>query len=63
MSEAQNSGITINMIELHNFWRKRMRSSGIKPNMSMIEYYTDAKIAAPSLLDFQNYYQVRNHKL
>ena len=49
-SEAQNAGITINVIELHNCWRKRFRSSGIKPNTPMMENYTDEKFSAPLLI-------------
>ena len=50
--EAQNADIGINVIESHNQWRKKMRSNGIKPNTSMMEHYTDAKVAAPSLIKF-----------
>ena len=51
-SEAQNANVGINVIESHNQWRNKMRSNGIKPNTSMMEHYTDAKVAAPLLIKF-----------
>ena len=51
-SEAQNDIIAIDVIDSHNCMRKRMRSSRIRPNTSMMEFYTDAKVATLSLIKF-----------
>ena len=51
-SEAQNAGISEEVINAHNRWRKVMRAKGLKPGMSMMENYTDAQISAPTLIRF-----------
>ena len=49
-SEAQNAGISEEVINAHNRWQKVMRTKGLKPGMSMMENYTDAQISAPTLI-------------
>ena len=51
-SEVQNAGISEEVINAHNRWRKVMRAKGLKPGMSMMENYTDAQISAPTLICF-----------
>jgi hypothetical protein len=51
-AEAQNSGIPDEIIEANNRWRKRFRSKGMNPRMSMLERYTDAKANVPHLVQF-----------
>ena len=51
-SEAQNAGISEEVINAHNRWGKVMRAKGLKPGMSMMENYTDAQISAPTLIRF-----------
>ena len=51
-SEAQNVNMSDTVINANNRWRKQMRSKGMKPGMSMMEHYTDANVAAPTLLQF-----------
>ena len=51
-SEAQNVKMDETVINANNRWRKRMRAKGMKPGMSMMEHYTDADVAAPTLISF-----------
>ena len=51
-SEAQNTGMPQQVIEANNRWRKRSRAKGMKPSMSMMEHYSDAKVCVPSLIKF-----------
>jgi hypothetical protein len=51
-SEAQNSGIPDDVIEANNRWRKKFRSKGLNPRMSMLERYTDAEANIPKLIRF-----------
>lgn len=51
-SEAQNVGMSQTIIESNNRWRKTHRAKGMTPGWSMMEHYTDAKVAAPSLIRF-----------
>ena len=48
-AEAQNQEIPREVIEANNRWRKRMRSKGLTPGMSMMERYTDAKASVKAL--------------
>ena len=48
-AEAQNQEIPKEVIEANNRWRKRMRSKGLTPGMSMMERYTDAKASVKAL--------------
>ena len=50
--EARNVGISGNVINMNNKWRSILQVNGMNPGMSMIERYTDAKIAAPTLIRF-----------
>ena len=51
-SVAQNAGMHQSVIEANNRWRKRSRARGMKPSMSMMEHYSDAKVCVPSLIKF-----------
>ena len=51
-SEAQNVEIPKEVIEANNRWRKQARSKGMKPSMSMMEHYSDARVAVPALTKF-----------
>ena len=51
-SEAQNAGMSEEVIRAHNRWRKFARSHGLCPGMSMIEHYLDAKVLTPTLLKY-----------
>jgi len=51
-AEAQNSKIPEPVIEANNRWRKRFRSKGLTPGMSMMERYSDAKASVPALITF-----------
>ena len=51
-SEAQNAGMSEELIRAHNRWRKFARSHGLRPGMSMIEHYLDAKVLTPTLLKY-----------
>ena len=51
-SEAQNAAIPKEVIESNNRWRKFSRAKGMTPGMSMMERYSDAKVAVPSLIRF-----------
>ena len=53
-AEAQNSGIPESVIVANNRWRKRFRSKGLTPGMSMMERYTEAKASVPSLVSFSH---------
>jgi hypothetical protein len=53
-SEAQNVGIPKEVIESNNRWRKFSRAKGMTPGMSMMERYSDAKVAVPSLIRFSS---------
>ena len=51
-SEAQNARIPQEVIEANNRWRKFSRLRGMRPAMSMMEHYSDAKVGVPSLIRF-----------
>ena len=51
-SEAQNAGMPQQVIEANNRWRKLSRAKGMKPSMSMMEHYSDAKVCVPTLIRF-----------
>ena len=51
-SEAQNAGMLQQVIEANNQWRKLSRAKGMKPSMSMMEHYSDAKVCVPTLIRF-----------
>jgi hypothetical protein len=53
-SEAQNVAIPKDVTESNNRWRKFSRAKGRTPGMSMMERYSDAKVAVPSLIRFSN---------
>ena len=53
-SEAQNAAIPKEVIESNNRWRKFSRAKGMTPGMSMMERYSDAKVAVPSLIRFSS---------
>ena len=51
-AEARNVGICGDVINMNNKWRSILQANGMNPGMSMIERYTDAKVAAPTLIRF-----------
>ena len=51
-SEAQNVGLPQPVIESNNRWRKFHRARGMRPGWSMMQHYTDAQVAAPTLIQF-----------
>ena len=51
-SEARNAGISKGVINMNNHWRSILRANGMRREMSMMEGYTDAKVAAPTLIRF-----------
>ena len=51
-AEARNVGICSDVINMNNKWRLILRANGMNPGMTMIERYTDAKVAAPTLIRF-----------
>lgn len=51
-SEAQNVNLPQATIEANNRWRKKLRSKGMTPNMSMMERYSDAKASVKHLIKF-----------
>ena len=51
-AEARNVGICSDVINMNNKWRSILRANGMNPGMTMIERYTDAKVAAPTLIRF-----------
>jgi hypothetical protein len=53
-SEAQNVAIPKDVIESNNRWRKFSRAKGMTPGMPVMERYSDAKVAVPSLIRFLN---------
>jgi hypothetical protein len=53
-SEAQNAAIPKEVIESNNRWRKFSRAKGMTPEISIMERYSDAKVAVPLLIRFSN---------
>ena len=53
-SKAQNVKMDETVINANNLWRKQMRAKGMKPGMSMMEYYTGADVTAPTLISFSS---------
>ena len=53
-SEALNVNIPPAVIDANNRWRKRQRSKGLVPGWTMVQHYTDAKVAIPLLLQFSS---------
>ena len=51
-TEAQNSKISVAVIESNNRWRKFANARSSTPNLSMMGHYTDAKAAAPTLIRY-----------
>ena len=51
-SEARNADIPPDVINANNRWRSHFRSRGIRPNVNMMEHYSDAKVLAPTLIKF-----------
>ena len=51
-SEAQNVGLPEPVIESNNRWRKFHRPRGMRPGWTMMQHYTDAQVAAPTLIQF-----------
>ena len=51
-AHACNMRIPEAVVEANNRWRKHMRSKGMRPQMSMMERYSDAKASVPSLIRF-----------
>ena len=51
-AEARNEGISGDVINMNNKWRSILRANGMNPGMTMIERYTDARVAAPTLIRF-----------
>ena len=45
-------GISGDVINMNNKWRSILRANGMNPGMTMIERYTDARVAAPTLIRF-----------
>jgi hypothetical protein len=48
-SAATNSGVTQDIVELNNWWRKVEQSRGRKLLMSMAAHYTEIKLMLPTL--------------
>ena len=53
-SEAQNVGIPGYVIESNNRWRKWHRARGMTPGFGMMQHYTDAQVAVPTLIRFSS---------
>lgn len=51
-SEVQNAGLSKEVIKAKNSQRKRSRAKWMKPSMSMMEHYSDAKADVLSLIRF-----------
>ena len=51
-SEALNVRIPEAVINMNNKWRKEMRSKGSTISMPMLQRYTDASVAIPTLVQF-----------
>ena len=51
-SESQNAGIPGDVINPNNRWKAFYWSKGINPNLSMMEYYSNADVLAPTLIKF-----------
>jgi hypothetical protein len=49
---AQNAGISKEVIEANNRWRKHPPSKGLSPGMTMMERYSDDKASVPTLVKF-----------
>eukprot|EP00980_Cylindrotheca_fusiformis_P003587 scaffold795_cov113-Cylindrotheca_fusiformis.AAC.4 len=53
-SEASNSGVRREVIELNNRWRKFERAKGRDPALSMAAHYTDVKLMVESFLEYSH---------
>jgi hypothetical protein len=53
-SAATNSGVTRDIVELNNRWRKAEQSRGRKPSMSMAAHYTEIKLMLPTLWKYSS---------
>lgn len=51
-SEACYARIPTDVINANNRWRSNFHSKGIRPNLSMVEHYSDAEVLAPTLIRF-----------
>ena len=51
-AHACNMKVPESVVEANNRWRKHMRSKGMRPQMSMMKRYSDAKASVPSLTRF-----------
>ena len=51
-SEARNANVPVDVINANNKWRSHFRSKGIRPNVDMMEHYSDANVLAPTLIKF-----------
>lgn len=51
-TEAGNVFLPQDVIEVNNRWRKHMKTTGIKPSMTMAETYTDAQASLPQLIRY-----------
>ena len=56
-SKALNARIPEAVINMNNKWRKKMRSNGSTISMPMLQQYTDASVAIPTLVQFCIYYR------
>lgn len=51
-AQARNMNVPADVIEANNRWRKKERSRGSTPHMSLLERYTDARASVPLLIKF-----------
>ena len=55
--QAWNARIPEAVINMNNKWRKEMRLNGSTISMPMIQRYTDAQVAIPTLVQFSHLLQ------
>ena len=51
-AEARNANIPPDVINANNKWRSYFWSKGIRPNVDMMEHYSDANVLAPTVIKF-----------
>ena len=51
-AEARNANIPPDVINANNKWKLHFCSRGIRPNVDIIEHYSDANVHAPTLIKF-----------
>jgi len=51
-THARNMGVSEEIIEFNNGWRKHQRAGAKAPSLSMVQHYTDVKLALPYVLRY-----------